>query len=89
MFGVPNWAGSLNEMAAKSELIVEVLDRALAGVQGHALMSRQEVIDMLLDLRTALDDIARVECLEHAVARSERRSRFLRAHRGQSVLTGG
>jgi hypothetical protein len=77
-------------MDAKNErLIFDVLDRVLEDVRGRAVMSRSEVIDLLLDLRTAVDDIARVDCLGFAVAPSGRRPRFLRTHhRHQSVPTG-
>src|SRR5437773_7038490 len=61
-------------------LVVGVLDRALLDVQGRTLMSRSEVIDLLLDLRTVVDDIVRLACLESDTSASDSGSRFLRGH---------
>ena len=61
-------------------LVVGVLDRALSDAQGRTLMSRSEVIDLLLDLRTVVDDIVRLACLESDTSASDSGSRFLRGH---------
>ena len=83
--------GKASDMDVQTErLAVDVLDRALLDVQGSAALSHSEVIDLLLDLRTAVDDIALVECLEFDPSSSDRQRRFLhgRYHR-RSVLARG
>jgi hypothetical protein len=68
------------EQIRTARLVVEALDRALADLHGRSVMSGSEVVDRLLELRTVVDDIGRVEALEAAPGSPDRRTRFLLRH---------